>query len=148
MAVSGKDRAFIGRLVFVVMFFLAWSMIIMFRLVYLMVPVVARFLGDYGTKLLVTTCIVGLGLLAYEFKKRDQLFYGRVEICFGIASAITLAFSSKPNEMHLTQWASLVGAAFVIARGRNNISDARRNPGTATIPFFFAEGPEENSNPT
>jgi len=148
MAVSGKDTVFIERLVVVVMFFLAWAMLIVFRLVYLMLPAAVRFLGDYGAKLLVATCIVALGFLAYEFKKRDQLLYGRIEICFGIASGITLAFSSMPNEMHVTQWASLVGSAFVIARGRNNISDAKHSPGASTIPFFFAEGPEKSPNPT
>ena len=128
------------------MFFSVWAMIITFRLIYLMLPAFTHFLGAHGAQFLVATLIIASGFLAHEFKKKDQLMYGRVEICFGISSAIALSFSISPIDMHLTQWASLLGAAYVIARGRNNAHDAMRTLIASRRQSPFGESDDEIPN--
>jgi hypothetical protein len=122
------NSRFIERFVSVVTFFIVWTIVIIVRLVALMVPGSLRRFGDHLVQLLIIGLVIGVGFFAHEFKKWDQYFYGLVEVCFGICSTIILVFSIAPAEMHLTQWASLIGTAYVIARGRNNIHDAALNP--------------------
>ena len=141
MTGTRDDTVFIGRFSVVVMFFLVWAMVIMFRMIYLMFPLATRLLGIYGVQILIAISIIAIGFLAYEFKKRDQLSYGRVEICFGISSVLALAFSTLPNEIHLPQWVSLVGSAYVIARGRNNVSEAKSNPYASQSSSFLTAIP-------
>ena len=120
------ESLFVRRFLIVVMFFGVWVIAIAMRLVSLMLPPVTRFLGTYGTQAAIAGSVTGLGFLAFEFKNRDLLNYARLEICFGIASVFTLTYSATPDQMHLTQWASLAGAAYVIARGRSNLVDAMK----------------------
>jgi hypothetical protein len=83
--------------------------------------------------------VIIFGFLAFLFKRRNQFWYGMIEACFGVTSAITLAFSVLPSDMHMPQWASLAGCVYVIARGMSNVSNALGDPGFSDIAPIFAE---------
>jgi uncharacterized membrane protein YjjB (DUF3815 family) len=77
----------------------------------------------------VVFAIVGLtttlvGFLAHWFKRKNQRIYGRVEMAFGMVPGFAIASAINPERPLLPQCVSLVGCAYVIARGLNNISDA------------------------
>ena len=80
-------------------------------------------IGLYAAQAVVAVSVVGLGTLAHLFKKKNQLWYGVCEISFAAVSAFQVALSMKPSETVLAQWATLVAAAYVVARGLNNISE-------------------------
>jgi hypothetical protein len=120
-----RPRRFRERFWLIAMFFVAWCIAIVLRLAALMLPAIFQTANVHKVQATVAAGIVAAGFLAFEFKRWNQLWYGTVEVGFGIASAFLLAFSTMPSEMHLTQWASLVGCAFVVGRGRNNVEEAR-----------------------
>ena len=74
----------------------------------------------------VATITLGLGTLAFWFKKKSQVNYGWFEVFFGVASAFRLARGLLVQEAMLAQWASLVGAVYVVSRGINNIVDGEK----------------------
>lgn len=119
------------RLFGALMIFATWAIVITIRLFYLMIVATTRQLGERSVQILILGSVVAAGFFAHEFKKRDRYLYGGIEVCFGIGTAIVLVFSSSPLELHLSQWSSLVGAAYVIARGRNNVQDAKEYPATS-----------------
>ena len=69
--------------------------------------------------------VLVIGVLAHYFKRYSQLAYGVVEVVIGGASGFSIAFSLSPDHINLTQWASIVGCTYVVARGLNNVYDAK-----------------------
>lgn len=67
--------------------------------------------------------VLPLGYLAHQFKQRRLRWYGIVEILVGFATA--LGAMSK-GSFQPTQGLALIGATYVVARGFNNVADARR----------------------
>jgi hypothetical protein len=84
-----------------------------------------RGIGSYASRILVSVVVILLGVGAYYFKRYSQLWYGSVEVIVGAASGISIAIGLRPNESMFSRWAALAGCVYVIARGLNNISDAR-----------------------
>jgi hypothetical protein len=78
---------------------------------------------------LIAFTVVGVGLVAWSFKKWDRTAYGIVEVVFAAGSAIAIAFavtgSSKP--IPLVQALGLVTSAYVVARGCENATDGMKN---------------------
>jgi len=70
--------------------------------------------------------VVVVGTFAHWFKKKNQKWYGVVEVVFGVASAGSISFRMMPGPL-FTQWATLAGCVYVIARGLNNVAEAKRN---------------------
>jgi hypothetical protein len=68
--------------------------------------------------------IIAIGAGAHVFKSRNRLRYGQTEVLFGGASAVKIATGMHPGESLFSQWVALAGAAYVVARGLNNWSDA------------------------
>jgi hypothetical protein len=68
--------------------------------------------------------IITIGAGAHVFKSRNKLRYGQTEVLFGGASAVKIATGMRPGESLFSQWVALAGAAYVVARGLNNWSDA------------------------
>lgn len=83
-----------------------------------------RALGGETTSFLIGLVVLCLGLGAATFKHKNKEWYGLVEFIFGLASAYSIAFSMAPEKSTPAQWASLVGSAYVIARGAGNMSEA------------------------
>jgi hypothetical protein len=64
------------------------------------------------------------GETAYAFKRRHQMFYGCMEIIFGITAAIIAATYRKVDDP--TTLAAILGCVYVVVRGRTNVSEAER----------------------
>lgn len=139
---SRKDFGFKAPLLKFGTFLFVWAMLIVFRLAYLMLSSTVKWLssivGVYGVQFIIAVVVIVSGFLAFSFKRKYRFWYGMVEIGFGISSAITLAFSATPSEMHLSQWSSFAGCVYVIARGRNNVNDALADPHSSYIGPFSA----------
>jgi hypothetical protein len=86
----------------------------------------ARTIGTYLTHLIIGAVVVFLGIAAHWFKGKNQRWYGMVEVLFGSISGFGIALNISPRNSWLTQGAALVGCAYVIARGLNNIADAKK----------------------
>jgi len=82
-------------------------------------------IGLYGTQFLIGAGIVSLGLFAHWFKGKNQRVYGIIEVLFGSLSAFAIAFSLPGDQISLTEYASLIGSSYVVARGMNNMSEAK-----------------------
>ncbi len=94
-----------------------------------------RIVGLITARIIVGMVTIGAGLAAHWFKKVSQRWYGIVEALFGAAGAFNITLQLQPGQSMLPQWASLVGCAYVIARGLNNISDAKAQAaGTTALP--------------
>jgi 4-hydroxybenzoate polyprenyltransferase len=77
-------------------------------------------LGLQFTQLLIAFLIMGIGTGAYFFKRKNQKWYGIVEILIGFLSAVVVAGSLLPHKLDLAKWATLAGSAYVVARGLEN----------------------------
>ena len=86
---------------------------------------VAHTTSLYGAQFLVAIVVVSMGVFAHWFKRMNQAWYGGVECAFGVIYGISTAFGIRPGEPMFGHWATLVGCIYIIARGLNNISDAR-----------------------
>lgn len=86
---------------------------------------VARTTSLYGAQFLVAIVVISLGFAAHLFKRINQRWYGGVECAFGVIYGVSTAFGIRPGEPMFGHWATLVGCIYIIARGLNNISDAR-----------------------
>jgi hypothetical protein len=84
-----------------------------------------RLLGVRGAQVVLIVCVCVTGWFAHEYKRRQQIRYGMLEVLFGVVSAVSVGFSMIPGNSTLTQWVALVGSGYVIARGLNNVSDGR-----------------------
>jgi hypothetical protein len=73
--------------------------------------------------------IIAVGAGAHFFKKRNKMRYGQTEVLFGGASAVKIATGMHPGESLFSQWVALAGAAYVVARGLNNWSEALEEDG-------------------
>jgi hypothetical protein len=89
-----------------------------------------RTVGPHFTQFLVAVTVIAVGWGAHLFKRRNQLVYGYVEAFIGVMSAIAIV--SRTNfaavqftTLTLAQYGTLVGCAYVVARGLNNVQDAK-----------------------
>lgn len=89
-------------------------------------------LGPHIVQIGIGVIVVGFGIGAHWFRRLNQRWYGMVEVVFGAVSGFTIAFSMIPSRPAPSQWASLVGCAYVVARGLNNMSDAKAKLNTRT----------------
>ncbi len=88
------------------------------------VPFIARKLGLRTTQFLIALVVIIVGFLAHSFKKRSQYLYGLVEVAFGASSALAVAVVMPLTTIVFSRWAALLGCAYIVARGANNLSDA------------------------
>jgi hypothetical protein len=68
--------------------------------------------------------VLALGYVAHWFKRKNQLWYGRVEVIFGLGSALSIAYAAKSGFELSDHWATLAGCIYVVARGQNNQTEA------------------------
>lgn len=89
--------------------------------------------GIHKAQLLVFFTIISLGVVAHGIKRLNQSNYGMLEIVFGAVSAFSISSNMKPGEPLFGKWAVLIGCAYVIARGLNNVHDARARAVAANV---------------
>lgn len=81
--------------------------------------------GVYYAQLVVASIIVTIGIGASYFKRWNQLWYGLVEMGFGASYAFATALKADPSHLIQSQWTTLAGCAYIVARGLNNAMDAK-----------------------
>lgn len=101
-------------------------------------------LGLHVAQIFVSTSVILAGIAAHLFKKRNQMMYGLVEVAFAAAFAFSISAGLSPEKVFLSQWAALVGCAYVVARGLNNFTDGQKQDQSpdraAAIPFRTPAG--------
>lgn len=65
------------------------------------------------------------GVAAHRFKQHNQFYYGVVEIAFGVVYAYGIAASVKSGQRSILQLAAALACTYVVARGRNNMTEAK-----------------------
>lgn len=85
--------------------------------------------GVVGVEL--TTLFGGFGLIvlgwaAFSFKKRDQQTYGALEVIFAGIAAVIAIRQITPGRDWSGQFASLVGAVYIVSRGLSNVEDGAK----------------------
>jgi hypothetical protein len=70
--------------------------------------------------------IIAVGIGAYFFKQMNQHRYGFVEALFGASAVFAVAFGISPLSPTPSQLTTMVGSAYVIARGLNNWAEATK----------------------
>ncbi|MGA2814051.1 MAG: hypothetical protein ABSG16_21840 [Candidatus Acidiferrum sp.] len=83
-----------------------------------------RLVGLHKTQIGLALLIMLAGIGAYFFKQMTQQWYGFVEAIFGGSAVVAVALGISPGSATPAQWATLVGSAYVIARGLNNWAEA------------------------
>ena len=95
---------------------------------------IAQFLfekiGIHLTQVLTAVIVVAVGFGAHRFKQVNKLWYGRNEVLFGVISAVFVVSridfgAVEFKSLSLAQFGTLVGCAYVVARGLNNVSEAK-----------------------
>lgn len=93
--------------------------------------------GLHATQVLVAVVVITAGFGAHRFKQASKLLYGYHEILFGVLSSVLVV--SRINfaaiefrNLSLAQYGTLVGAAYVVGRGFNNVSEAKQEKLRAT----------------
>lgn len=114
----------IGSTLFVALGFLIFSVYIAVTYIQV-VPKLTEIFGLSGMRLVICILVVGLGFFAYRWKQSNQRTYGMGEAIFGIWAGIFITFTLAPDQSFLSQWVGLGGAAYIIARGLNNIAEAK-----------------------
>jgi hypothetical protein len=89
-------------------------------------------IGLHGTQVLVALLVVACGWCAHRFKQINKLWYGYVEIVFGVFSSVMIVsrvdFAAVEfRNLSLAQFGTLVGAAYVVARGLNNVAESKES---------------------
>lgn len=84
-----------------------------------------RAFGVRGAEVALVVLLFGVAWLAFEFKRRQQGWYGLCEIGFGITSGATVAATMVPGSSTLPQWMALVGCGYIIVRGMTNVRELR-----------------------
>lgn len=86
----------------------------------------SRWFGLYGMRSLVSLFVIGFGFGAHLWKQKNQRSYGLSEVLFGIVAGTFIMFTLTPDKSFLSQWVGLGGAAYIIARGMNNVAEAKK----------------------
>lgn len=84
----------------------------------------SRAVGVYGMRSVVSLCVICFGFVAHCWKQQNQRTYGMSEVVFGVMAGVFITFTLSPDKSFLSQWVGLGGAAYVIARGLNNVVEA------------------------
>ena len=85
--------------------------------------------GNYMNWLAVGVLPLGYG--AHYFRTRNFRFYGMSEILLGVSTAFGVTIRSQ---FQPTQAVALIGATYVVARGFNNVAEARLKATAARLP--------------
>jgi hypothetical protein len=78
------------------------------------------------TQIAIALIVTVSGSIAHYFKTKNQTWYGNVEIVVGFLTALFVAGTLTPGHLDLSKWATLAGAAYVIARGCGNRQEGKR----------------------
>lgn len=100
------------------------------ELLHLAMPVIkllyAYVLKRFGLKtiqILAGILVMVLGWLVYRFKLRNQVAYGTIEVLFAGITGVIAARQVNPQRDWSGQFATLVGAVYIVSRGLANIYD-------------------------
>ena len=72
--------------------------------------------GLHVVQLTITAGTVFIGIFAHWFKIKNLRLYGWVEVLFAICAAFSVSSGISADRLLLSQWATLVGCSYVVAR--------------------------------
>jgi hypothetical protein len=78
-------------------------------------------IGVFPAQAALAVSVIGIGVLAFLFKKGTPRMYGFVEMIFGAAGAVAVSLRMKPGQQVTSEWAALIAAGYVVARGLGNL---------------------------
>ena len=81
--------------------------------------------GLYFTQAFAAVTVFVLGWFAYVFKRRNKLYYGYLEVFFGMLSAVMVVRSVNFAAIGLAQGVAVVASAYVVARGLTDCYEAK-----------------------
>ncbi|HUA33599.1 MAG TPA: hypothetical protein VMA09_08330 [Candidatus Binataceae bacterium] len=87
---------------------------------------VAAELGEHVAQIAIAVVAVATGAFMHWFKRRNLMLYALIEVAFGVASAFSISQSMNTSSILLTQVAALVGCAFIVSRGLDNLALTQR----------------------
>lgn len=87
---------------------------------------VATELGEHVAQIAIAVVAVTIGACMHWFKRQNLMLYALIEIAFGVASAFSVSQSMNMSTVMLTQVAALVGCAFIVSRGLDNLALTQR----------------------
>lgn len=104
-----------------------FTLLLSFNLVKPLAVFLMQAIGLRTFQLVIATGAVILGYAAHAFKQRNKKLYGRCEVVFAILYAIKSSDSIDGTRLNqLALWTAVLGSMYVVARGLNNISDAKK----------------------
>jgi hypothetical protein len=99
------------------------------KVIHMINPFFDRVINALGvglTQFLIALSVCVFGFAAYVFKEKSQKWYGNVELLVGFFTALGVAGTIKPGSFDLSQFATLAGSAYVIARGFGNRAEGKK----------------------
>lgn len=66
-----------------------------------------------------------IGTCAYVVRLQRQFWYGALEVAAAVLVAINTMGTAKPNQETLAQDTALIGAAYIVVRGLNNMVEGK-----------------------
>jgi hypothetical protein len=121
-----NEQASLSLQVLTVLTCIAFLFISKFHLFQSFFIAVSDVTGLHGAQFILGVGVLVAGFFAHWFKQKSQKWYGFLEVVFGLCYGFSVAFSIRPGEPMFARWATLVGCVYIVARGLNNQSDAKR----------------------
>lgn len=88
---------------------------------------VSQKLGLKIAQALIGLGVTAIGILSHLLKLWKQSIYGIIEVFVGFSTAFIVSATIDVNHLELAKWATLAGAAYVIARGLGNYADGKKS---------------------
>jgi hypothetical protein len=81
--------------------------------------------GHHAVQIGIAIVTIALGAFGHWFRSKNRVLYGLVEIAFGVAYAFSISQGLDPVKPAMSQIIALMGCAYIIARGFENLAKAR-----------------------
>jgi len=122
--VKKKMEDAVARLMWVSVFLTAWATYYLYHSIPKWIRALSKYDSLFFYKVLVFAVTALIGLIFFQFKRKQQRIYGVCETTFALTSTWLSSdkLLSYPNEN--TYWIALISSIYLIVRGLTNINEA------------------------
>jgi cation transport ATPase len=85
--------------------------------------------GEHAVQIAIALVTILIGVGVHFFRIKNLTLYALVEIAFGVASAFVISAGLSTAGRFLPRVAALVGCAYIVGRGLENLEKARGSSG-------------------